>query len=289
MAKPIVLVVGSLHYDIMVEADHLPRRDETAVGRRWYPKFGGKGGNQAVSCAQQGAETRFLGAIGTDDFGAFLAAGLTRSGVDTRFLRQVADTGSGISVAVQDAAGDYAATIVSGANLAIDPGWLAAFDVWDGVGLLVLQNEIPEAVNLAAATEARRRGVRTLLNAAPVRPLSDAFCQMIDILVVNAVEAEMMGADPVHSLPSAAAAAGRLADRFQAVIVTAGSKGLAVVAPEDQAWTVPAEPVQVVSSHGAGDAFIGALSAALVAGKPMRNAALAASHAAAMHVSGQAD
>ena len=78
MAKPIVLVVGSLHYDIMVEADHLPRRDETAVGRRWYPKFGGKGGNQAVSCAQQGAETRFLGAIGTDDFGAFLAAGLTQ-------------------------------------------------------------------------------------------------------------------------------------------------------------------------------------------------------------------
>ena len=51
---PVVLVVGSLHHDIMIEADHLPRRDETAVGHRWYPKFGGKGGNQAVAAARAG-------------------------------------------------------------------------------------------------------------------------------------------------------------------------------------------------------------------------------------------
>ena len=46
MSNAIVMVVGSLHYDIIVEADHLPRMDETAIGTRWYPKFGGKGGNQ---------------------------------------------------------------------------------------------------------------------------------------------------------------------------------------------------------------------------------------------------
>ena len=43
MSAPIALIVGSLHYDIMVEASHLPRKDETAVGSKWYPKFGGKG------------------------------------------------------------------------------------------------------------------------------------------------------------------------------------------------------------------------------------------------------
>ena len=31
MTKPTVLVVGSLHHDIMVEAITLPRRDETAA------------------------------------------------------------------------------------------------------------------------------------------------------------------------------------------------------------------------------------------------------------------
>ena len=46
MTAPTVLTVGSLHYDIMVQADHLPRKDETAVGSRWFPKFGGKGGNR---------------------------------------------------------------------------------------------------------------------------------------------------------------------------------------------------------------------------------------------------
>ncbi len=59
-----VLVVGSLHHDIMVEADHLPRADETAVGSRWYPKFGGKGGNQAVAAQAAGARGRMFGAVG---------------------------------------------------------------------------------------------------------------------------------------------------------------------------------------------------------------------------------
>lgn len=287
MTRPTVLVVGSLHYDIMVETDHLPRRDETAVGSRWYPKFGGKGGNQAVSCVRQGAKTRFLGAVGPDDFGRFLTAGLTEGGVDTGFLRQVANAGSGMSVALQDSAGDYAATIVSGANLLIDPNWTADEALWTGIGLLVLQNEVPEAVNLAAASEARSRGVRTVLNAAPFRPLSNAFVQLVDILVVNAVEAEMMGTPQVCCLASASEAAHQLASQFECVIVTAGSKGLAIWTPDDTSTQIAAEKVTVVSSHGAGDAFIGALAAALCQGQTVVAACELASRAAARHVAGQ--
>src|ERR1700722_20926626 len=47
--RPAVIVVGSLHYDIMVDAPTAPRKGETIAGRRWSPKFGGKGGNQAVA------------------------------------------------------------------------------------------------------------------------------------------------------------------------------------------------------------------------------------------------
>jgi ribokinase len=144
---------------------------------------------------------------------------------------------------------------------------------------------VSEALNIAAATAARARGIRTVLNAAPARALPPELVSNIDILVVNAVEAEMMGADPVCCLHSAADAAKGLAARFEAVIVTAGAKGLAAVGPDDEAFTLPAEKVQVVSSHGAGDAFIGALAAALVQGRPLRDAAKAASHAAALHVS----
>ncbi|GLS86770.1 ribokinase [Cypionkella aquatica] len=284
---PIVLVVGSLHYDIMVEADHLPRRDETAVGSRWYPKFGGKGGNQAVSAQAHGAQARMLGALGADDFASFMRARLETSGVDHRFVTTNAAAPTGMSVAIMDAQGDYAATIVSGANLHIATAALDSADLWANVGLLVLQSEIPEPVNLAAATAARARGIRCLLNAAPARALSPEFARLVDILVVNGVEAEMMGAGAITSLKSAAAAAKKLADRFESVIVTAGALGLAAWSAEDAHFSMPAEKIKAVNSHGAGDAFIGALAACLVGGFDFKLACAAASRAAAAHVAGQ--
>lgn len=279
------LVLGALHYDIMVETSHLPRRDETAIGRRWYPKFGGKGGNQAVALARAGVPTRMAGAIGDDDFGRFLRAGLQAAGVDDRFVATLPGAGSGMSVALLDDAGDYAATIVSGANLAIDAASLREEALWEGVGLLVLQNEVPEALNLAAATEARRRGLPVLLNAAPFRPLPDNLLAALDLLVVNAVEAEALGTPPVASLADAETAARQLSHLAPQVIVTAGQHGLAA-ADSAGIVTIPAENVVVVSSHGAGDAFIGALAAALLSGDPLARACAAASRAAARHVAG---
>jgi ribokinase len=283
---PTVLTVGSLHYDIMVEATHLPRRDETAVGTRWYPKFGGKGGNQALAAARAGVASRMFGAVGDDDFGRFLRDHLRAGGADDVHVRTMPSVASGMSVAIMDTAGDYAATIVSGANMVIDPAGLQADAVWDGVVLLILQNEVPEALNLAAARQARARGIRTLLNAAPARDLSLDLVPLIDILVVNAVEAEMMGADRISTLPDAARAAAQLAARFQTVIVTAGALGLATQGAFDGVLSLPAEPVKVVSSHGAGDAFIGTLCARLAGNNGLRAACEAASHAAALHVSG---
>lgn len=286
MTAPLILTVGSLHYDIMVEADHLPARDETAVGSRWYPKFGGKGGNQAVSVRRQGARSRMFGAVGDDDFGRFLRAGLRKAGVEDTHVATLPKTSSGMSVAIQDANGDYAATIVSGANLAIDPEALRKDAVWQDVSVLVLQCEVPDAVNLVAAAEAQRRGVRTVLNAAPARPLPADLPPLIDVLVVNAVEAEMMGAGHVCCLQSAAKAASYLAARFEAVVVTAGALGLAAHDADDTRLVLPAEQITVVSSHGAGDAFIGALATAIAGGSDLSAACRAASKAAALHVSG---
>ena len=282
-ASPVVLVAGSLHHDIMIEAPHLPRVDETAVGRRWYPKFGGKGGNQAVAARAAGVSARMFGAVGQDGFGGFLRAALEAGGVDHRFVAEVAGVGSGMSVAVVEDGGDYAATIVSGANLHLDLAALEKAALWDGVAVLVLQNEVAEAANLAAAVAARARGVRVVLNAAPARALPAALEELVDVLVVNAVEAEMMGAGRVDSLAAAREAAGVLAARFPAVVVTAGGKGLALrTAALDVA--LEAERVQVASTHGAGDCFTGTLAAGLARGEGLEEACRAASRAAARHV-----
>jgi ribokinase len=53
-----VVVLGSLHLDVMVRARRPPRPGETVPGEGWAFKCGGKGGNQAVEAARQGAPAR---------------------------------------------------------------------------------------------------------------------------------------------------------------------------------------------------------------------------------------
>jgi ribokinase len=110
--------------------------------------------------------------------------------------------------------------------------------------------------------------------------------KLVDVLVVNAVEAEMSGAPPVRDLASALAAAGHLAGQYNSVIVTAGAHGLAVCVARGEPVAIPARKVTVVSSHGAGDCFTGTLAAQIASGHPLIDACHAASDAAARHVAG---
>jgi ribokinase len=100
----VVVVVGSLHYDIMVDAPDRPRKGETVAGHSRSPKFGGKGGNQALAAQSQGVPTAMVGAVGNDDFGTGLLAG---RGVDRSAVATLSGVGSGMSVAIFDAEGDY--------------------------------------------------------------------------------------------------------------------------------------------------------------------------------------
>ena len=251
-----MIVVGSLHYDIMVDAPDRPRKGETVTGRSWAPKFGGKGGNQAVAARRQGVSTAMVGAVGKDSFGETLLASLDRAKVDRRGVAVFDGLGSGMSVAIFDDEGDYGAVIVSGANLAIAPEQ-ARDELLSRGKVLVLQNEIPERVNEAVARRARERGLTIIHNAAPARAFATDLPDFIDVLVVNAIEADMLGGGHVTSLESAALAAVALASRFRAVVVTAGGEGVAFCGEGGQRATLPGLPVTVASTHGAGDTFVG--------------------------------
>ena len=282
--SPLVVVAGSLHYDIMVDAPDRPRKGETVTGRSWAPKCGGKGGNQAVAAARSGAATLMVGAVGDDDFAHALLVNLDRAGVDRSAVVARAGVGSGMSVAIFDDDGDYGAVIVSGSNLAIaadqiDDARLASAKV------LVLQNEIPEAVNAALATRARRDGVTVLLNAAPARAFETDLPANVDILVVNAVEAEMLGGGVVDGLDRALKAARALTATCGTVVVTAGGDGVAAADTRGLALTLPALPITVASTHGAGDAFVGTLAASLARGASLESSLEAANREAARIVS----
>jgi ribokinase len=281
-----VVVLGSLHLDILVHASDRPRKGETLPGTSWGYKPGGKGGNQAVAATQFGARTSMIGRVGNDDFGRRLLNNLKAAGVDTEHVLTDVVAGSGMSVAIIDAEGDYGAVIVSGANLRLSNEDLQeAQEVIRNAQVLVLENEVPEATNVAAAKLAKGYGVQVVLNAAPARPLGPDLAANIDLLVVNAVEAEMICGVVVSSLRGAIEAAAVLSHQVAAVVVTAGGLGLAMATREQAPYAEPAHPVKLIDTHGAGDVFIGALAARWASGLAVSEAVGFANAAAALFVS----
>lgn len=279
-----VVVVGSLHYDIIVTSPRLPLIGETLPGESWLAKCGGKGGNQAVEAARHGALTYMVGCVGRDTFGTRLQNHLASSGVDTTYV-SVVEAGSGLSVVISEASGDYAAVIVSGSNQSLSESEVVAVQpLIEAASVMILQNEIPDRVNLDAARRAKAAGALVILNAAPARPLSAELAGLLDILVVNAIEAEMLGSASVTDLASAALAAAHLSGMVPVIIVTAGGHGVAVHSI-DYSGIVAPHVVKLVSTHGAGDAFIGALGACLAGGERLQDAVAYANAAAASIVS----
>lgn len=275
-----VFVCGSLHYDVVVDAPHLPRLDETVAGGAVNYIMGGKGGNQAVAAARMGAATHFAGRVGDDAAGAGLLNGLEAAGVETSQVQH--DPGaSGMSVAIVEPAGGYGAVIVSAANLQIEPDRIV---LPDDTSIVLLQNEVPEAVNLAIAQRARAAGVQVMLNAAPARKVGVELLGLVDTLVVNRVEAADMLGEDESVLEPLSAARSLIAIGPGAAIVTLGGDGV-VLAEAETVTSFPAHEVNVVSTHGAGDAFLGALAAAWDSGAQLRQAVNLGQAAAALHVS----
>src|SRR6476620_9132123 len=81
-----VVVLGSLHLDILVHAPDRPKKGETLPGSAWGYKAGGKGGNQAVAAAQFGAQASMVGRVGKDGFGTRLLSHMTNGGVKTEHV-----------------------------------------------------------------------------------------------------------------------------------------------------------------------------------------------------------
>ncbi len=279
-----VVVVGSLHLDIVVNAPRLPAPDETLMGETVTLVCGGKGGNQAVAASRHGAPTAMLGRVGGDVFAASLVDNLREAGVDTSLIQRDAAAMSGLSVAVVGADGEYGAVVVSAANRTLSAD---GFAMPEGACVLVMQNEVPEAVNRAVAAEARKCGATVVLNAAPMRPTAPETMRLVDLLIVNRIEAEeLLGGVPILSAEDALNAAERAgAGLAGELIVTLGSDGLVHRDRRGRVRHHAVRPVPVISAHGAGDVFVGALSARLAASAAMEEAIAYAQDSAARFVS----
>jgi ribokinase len=258
-----LLVVGALHWDVVVRAPRLPRLDETLRGSDVAYRLGGKGGNQAMAAAGAGARVAFAGRIGADDAGRAMRAELVAAGVDVARLQE-GHGASGMSVAITEASGGYAAVIVSGENLEIDPD---ALTLPEGCRIVLAQNEVDPGLLPQLARLARAGAAELWLNAAPAAGLSPEVLRLVDVLIVNRLEAAdlagvapdlLTGGELVLALQSLAPQA--------RILVTLGADGVAHAAAGGVVERFAADAVAVVSTHGAGDMFVGSLAAAVLRG-----------------------
>ena len=262
-----VVVVGSANLDLVATLDHLPKPGETIVALGYAEHAGGKGVNQAVACARMGARTAFVGCVGNDDAGVFLRGVLENEGIDTTMLR-VVDMPTGRAFINVDSRGENEIVVVSGANTQVGIAHDAL--VLPMARVVLMQLEIPLTTVRNALQLARRNGALTVLNPAPFKALDAGVLSLVDVIVPNETESAACGGTQVL-----------LDAGVKTVLTTLGERG-AVINTHTSATSIAPHKVVAVDTVGAGDAFIGALSAELARGSTISDAAAVGAVAGAL-------
>lgn len=254
-----ITVFGSINLDLVVALPRLPTAGETVSGRDHQTFPGGKGANQALAARRAGAEVRMVGAVGQDSFAALALENLRDSGVDLSGVHTMAGS-TGLAFIGVDPAGENQIIVASGTNARVDAGWLE--NRLSPGGTLMVQGEVPFPEVVRAGRLAREAGTSVFWNPAPVAEGDLLGCfDVAGTVVVNTSEAvtiaERLGiaGDPETFAES-------LATPMRSIIVTLGADG--VVAHDGTArYRFGSPRVDAVDSTGAGDAFCGAVAAAL--------------------------
>lgn len=269
-----VVVFGSINLDLLARVPRIPAPGETLMGTAFTVAPGGKGANQALAARGAGAQVVMHGAVGNDAFADVALRNLVAASVELNVARVPVPTG--VALINVDEHGENAITVVAGAN-----ALARAAQVPDGQierrNTILMQLEVPIAEVEMLAARARSRNARVVLNAAPAAKLSHALLQNVSVLVVNEHEAAACAGcdvDAVHFIE-------HMRNNFGLqCIVTVGSSG-ALSVEGDKPIHIRPPSVEVVDTTGAGDAFTGALAAALDRGASLHDAVTAAVSAGA--------
>jgi ribokinase len=264
---PRICVVGSANIDFTVALPRLPRVGETVSAGTLLVNRGGKGANQAVAARRLGAEVRMIGCVGDDDSGGDIRRALLEEGIGVDGLATTPDAATGTALIFVDPEGRNQIGVAPGANhrLTVEMAQRGE-DAIAWAEVVLCQLEVPVPVVRWALETARRHGVITVLNPAPVQELSDELLGLVDYLTPNEGEATALTGIEVQDLDSGRRAAARLVERgVGTVIITLGEKG-ALVCDGGSAVHFEAFPVEAIDTTGAGDAFCGSLAVGLAAG-----------------------
>lgn len=263
-----VVILGVFVADTAYRAARQPRMGETILGKSFVLGPGGKGSNQAVAAAMAGGNVHFVTRLGRDPFAEMARETWAKAGVRPA-VTEDADSYTGAAyIFIEDGTGDNAIIISPGAA-----GRISVADVEanaaliEGAAVFVTQLEQPMPAARRALEIARAAGVRTILNPAPAAEIADEMLALCDIVTPNESEAEGITGVAVTSTRTAERAADALLARgVGAAVVTLGDNGVLYRDRRRTAHVPAVKAGAVVETTGAGDAFNGALAAALAEG-----------------------
>jgi ribokinase len=285
MKKDGVLVVGSANMDFVITTKRFPNPGETILGK-YYKMFpGGKGANQAVSCAKLDAKTYFLGKIGNDDFSPQLKKMMLQEGVDLSLLMTDENVHTGTAFILIDDRGQNEIIVISGSNMSLTPNDVQYHsEIFNKVKVVLTQLEIPIETVYNTIKLAKEADAIVILNPAPARQISDEIYPLIDYLTPNESEIEHLSGIKITNNDSLLKASEVLLKRgTKNIIVTLGNKG-ALFVTENGTTEFPVEKVNVVDTTAAGDAFNGALAYSLNVGKSINDSISFANKVASISV-----
>jgi fructokinase len=251
---------------------------------------GGSAANTCAVAAALGAKVAYLGKVADDQLGAAFRHDITAAGVHfpSAPLSSGAPTARCLIVVTPDAQrtmNTYLGACVSFAETDVDPALIADASVLYLEGYL-FDPPAAQAAFRKAAAAAHTAGRRVALS------LSDAFCVdrhreafrelvagHVDILFAN--EAEITSLYEKNTFDEAA----ELARRDATLAVLTRSESGSLILSGDERHIISAEPVRVVDTTGAGDAYAAGFLTGLTAGRPLRDCGRLGSIAAAEIIS----
>lgn len=275
-ADRLITVFGSINADMIFEMDQLPAPGQTLLARKFRIEAGGKGANQAVAAARDGAAVAMVGAVGTDALAEAALAGLKDSGVDLSHVATVArPTGcAGINT---DSQGRNQIVVALGANASLSRSQLDTA-LLARSSYILLQMESPVAEVEAVIARGRAAGIHCILNLAPAIPLPLEALRACAMIIVNEDEAGAL-AKWLNCGPGAVELHRALGVDIVRTLGGEGAEGCSAAAGMQR---VAARPIKPVDTTAAGDCFIGVLAAELARGSALAGAMERASTAAAI-------
>ncbi len=252
-----IVCVGLSALDHIWQADRLPDGELPKVrARSFASKGGGMAATAAVTVARLGGEARFWGRAGDDAAGRSMRDELGREGVDCRHFRLFEGASSSVSGVFVDARGERHIANFRG-DFPDAADWLPLAEL-AGVGAVLADPRWPDGA-AAAFAAARENGIPTVLDAEVAdAEIFERLLPLTDHAVFSAPAlAGFAGADISGAL---AAVAEKYGCRVAAV--TLGERGVQWL-EAGAAHSLPAFPVDVIDTNGAGDVFHGAYALAI--------------------------